>query len=239
MFFYLREEHKACSLNSTLMRLFAICDYKKYTAQSADFILQQLATTISFFRRRKWPSNCQWYNTVNHSTLVAMWYLLRKKSGLRPPVVASCTWLFEVVETNTCNLYEHEHRYPASTFLCTFSLQSQGEDTYCAPLWHTQRLVFSVFSPRLRYCVDTFFACKRENHFFASLLSPSVHLLPLIFLLIFNFSDSFLSLATHACILTRWRSTTGCPTASQHHRRSSTSPTDVELHIFGSGLEPR
>jgi hypothetical protein len=47
------------------------------------------------------------------------------------------------------------------------------------------------------------------------------------------------SLATHACILTRWRSTSGHPAASQHHRRSSTSPTDVELHIFGSGLEPR
>ena len=47
------------------------------------------------------------------------------------------------------------------------------------------------------------------------------------------------SLATHACILTRWRSTPGHPVASLHHRRSSTSPTEVELHIFGSGLEPR
>jgi hypothetical protein len=47
------------------------------------------------------------------------------------------------------------------------------------------------------------------------------------------------SLATHACILTRCRSTTGSPAASQQHRRSSTTPTDVEVHIFGSGLEPR
>ena len=47
------------------------------------------------------------------------------------------------------------------------------------------------------------------------------------------------SLATHACILTRWRSTPGHPVASLHHRRSSTTPTDVEVHIFGSGLEPR
>ena len=35
------------------------------------------------------------------------------------------------------------------------------------------------------------------------------------------------SLATHACILTRWRSTPGHPAASQHHRRSSTAPTYV------------
>lgn len=47
------------------------------------------------------------------------------------------------------------------------------------------------------------------------------------------------SLATHACILTRWRSTPGHPVASQHHRRSSTAPTDVGTHSFGSGLEPR
>jgi hypothetical protein len=47
------------------------------------------------------------------------------------------------------------------------------------------------------------------------------------------------SLATHACILTRWRSTTGYPAASQHHRRSSTTRTYVRIHIFGSGLEPR
>ena len=47
------------------------------------------------------------------------------------------------------------------------------------------------------------------------------------------------SLATHACILTRWRSTPDHSTASQHHRRSSTAPTCVEAHSFGSGLEPR
>jgi hypothetical protein len=47
------------------------------------------------------------------------------------------------------------------------------------------------------------------------------------------------SLATHACILTRWRSTSGHPAASQHHRRSSTTRTYVRIHIFGSGLEPR
>ena len=47
------------------------------------------------------------------------------------------------------------------------------------------------------------------------------------------------SLATHACILTRWRSTPGHPVASQHHRRSSTTPPEGEVHIFGSGLEPR
>ena len=47
------------------------------------------------------------------------------------------------------------------------------------------------------------------------------------------------SLATHACILTRWRSTPGHPAASLHHRRSSTAPTCVETHSFGSGLEPR
>ena len=47
------------------------------------------------------------------------------------------------------------------------------------------------------------------------------------------------SLATHACILTRWRSTPGYPAASQHHRRSSTTPPCGEIHSFGSGLEPR
>ena len=47
------------------------------------------------------------------------------------------------------------------------------------------------------------------------------------------------SLATHACILTRWRSTSGYPAASLHHRRSSTTPADAEVHSFGSGLEPR
>src|SRR6476469_10711947 len=33
------------------------------------------------------------------------------------------------------------------------------------------------------------------------------------------------SLATHACILTRWRSTPAHAEASLHHRRSSTAPT--------------
>ena len=47
------------------------------------------------------------------------------------------------------------------------------------------------------------------------------------------------SLATHACILTRWRSTSGSPAASLHHRRSSTTRTCVRIHSFGSGLEPR
>ena len=47
------------------------------------------------------------------------------------------------------------------------------------------------------------------------------------------------SLATHSYILTRWHSTTGHPAASLHHRRSSTTPTYVEVHSFGSGLEPR
>jgi hypothetical protein len=47
------------------------------------------------------------------------------------------------------------------------------------------------------------------------------------------------SLATHACILTRWHSTTGHPAASLRHRRSSTTRTYVRIHIFGSGLEPR
>ena len=47
------------------------------------------------------------------------------------------------------------------------------------------------------------------------------------------------SLATHACILTRWHSTSGHPAASLRHRRSSTTRTYVRIHIFGSGLEPR
>ena len=47
------------------------------------------------------------------------------------------------------------------------------------------------------------------------------------------------SLATHACILTRWRSTPAHAGTSLHHRRSSTAPTCVEAHSFGSGLEPR
>jgi hypothetical protein len=47
------------------------------------------------------------------------------------------------------------------------------------------------------------------------------------------------SLATHACILTRWHSTSGSPAASLRHRRSSTTPPCGEVHIFGSGLEPR
>ena len=47
------------------------------------------------------------------------------------------------------------------------------------------------------------------------------------------------SLATHACILTRWRSTKGHPSASLHHRRSSTTRSYERIHSFGSGLEPR
>ena len=47
------------------------------------------------------------------------------------------------------------------------------------------------------------------------------------------------SLATHACILTRWRSTPARAEASLHHRRSSTAPACAEAHSFGSGLEPR
>src|SRR3954463_9345948 len=47
------------------------------------------------------------------------------------------------------------------------------------------------------------------------------------------------SLATHANILTRPRSTTGSPAASLHDRRSATAPTYVEARGFGSGLEPR
>ena len=47
------------------------------------------------------------------------------------------------------------------------------------------------------------------------------------------------SLATHACILTRCRSTPDSSVASQQHRRSSTDPYFYESHSFGSGLEPR
>ena len=47
------------------------------------------------------------------------------------------------------------------------------------------------------------------------------------------------SLATHACILTRQRSTPVHTNASQHCRRSSTAPPCGEAHSFGSGLEPR
>ena len=47
------------------------------------------------------------------------------------------------------------------------------------------------------------------------------------------------SLATHACILTRQRSTPVHTEASQHYRRSSTTPPCGEVHSFGSGLEPR
>ena len=47
------------------------------------------------------------------------------------------------------------------------------------------------------------------------------------------------SLATHACILTRWRSTPAHAETSRHHRRSSTAPACAEAHSFGSGLEPR
>jgi hypothetical protein len=47
------------------------------------------------------------------------------------------------------------------------------------------------------------------------------------------------SLATHACILTRQRSTPVHTNASLHCRRSSTAPPCGEAHSFGSGLEPR
>ena len=47
------------------------------------------------------------------------------------------------------------------------------------------------------------------------------------------------SLATHACILTRYRSTPGHPVASLQHRRSPTALTYVRTRSFGSGLEPR
>src|SRR3954471_5684543 len=47
------------------------------------------------------------------------------------------------------------------------------------------------------------------------------------------------SFATHACILTRSRSTPVHTLASQHDRRSPTARTDVRTRGFGSGLEPR
>jgi hypothetical protein len=47
------------------------------------------------------------------------------------------------------------------------------------------------------------------------------------------------SLATHACILTRRRSTTVHTAASLQRRRSSTAPPYGEARSFGSGLEPR
>ena len=47
------------------------------------------------------------------------------------------------------------------------------------------------------------------------------------------------SLATHAYIRTRPRSTTDHSAASQQDRRSATAPTYVETRGFGSGLEPR
>ena len=47
------------------------------------------------------------------------------------------------------------------------------------------------------------------------------------------------SLATHACILTRWRSTPDHSEASQHHRRSPTAPARAGTHSFGLGLESR
>src|ERR1700710_80923 len=47
------------------------------------------------------------------------------------------------------------------------------------------------------------------------------------------------SFATHACILTRSRSTPVHTVASQHDRRSPTARTDVRTRGFGSGLEPR
>jgi hypothetical protein len=47
------------------------------------------------------------------------------------------------------------------------------------------------------------------------------------------------SFATHACIRTRTPSTTVHTAASTSVRRSATTPTCVEIHGFGSGLEPR
>ena len=47
------------------------------------------------------------------------------------------------------------------------------------------------------------------------------------------------SLATHAYIRTRPRSTTVSTAASQRDRRSATTPTYVGIHSFGSVLEPR
>ena len=46
------------------------------------------------------------------------------------------------------------------------------------------------------------------------------------------------SLATHACILTRPRSTTVHTAASLRGRRSPTTPSCVEIRGFGSVLEP-
>ena len=56
---------------------------------------------------------------------------------------------------------------------------------------------------------------------------------------IFGGGVSHPSLATHSYILTRWHSTTRSHAASLHHRRSSTTPNKLEVHSFGSGLEPR
>src|SRR5271165_7479666 len=47
------------------------------------------------------------------------------------------------------------------------------------------------------------------------------------------------SLATHASILTRSRSTTAHAPASRHDRRSPTTPAYAEVCGFGSELEPR
>ena len=47
------------------------------------------------------------------------------------------------------------------------------------------------------------------------------------------------SLATHASILTRPRSTTVSTAASLHDRRSPTTPACAEVRGFGSVLEPR
>jgi hypothetical protein len=47
------------------------------------------------------------------------------------------------------------------------------------------------------------------------------------------------SLATHASILTRPRSTTVSTPASRHDRRSPTTPACAGIRGFGSGLEPR
>ena len=47
------------------------------------------------------------------------------------------------------------------------------------------------------------------------------------------------SFATHAYILTSCRSTSVSTAASLLHERSSTTPTDVEVRVFGSELEPR
>ena len=46
------------------------------------------------------------------------------------------------------------------------------------------------------------------------------------------------SLATHACILTRWRSTPGYPAASLRHRRSSTTRTKYESIASAQDLSP-